>query len=265
MNKYLRITVWVLILSGIIVLWSFANDNQHNVKCKSVAIKINTDDDLYFVTREDVMQLIYDKGDSLINQPVTSIDVNGLERVLKSHPSVSDAQLYCDIDGDITIEIDQRKPIARIFNYKGDSYYMDINGKLMPLSENYTSRVLVVTGNIHESYASQVNRDFSLRPINDSLLKSTWLDEIYRLARYVHDNEFWKSQIVQINIEDEIELIPRVGSHRVIFGEADSVEEKFERLFIFYREGLPKAGWNKYETVNLKFKDQVVCTKAKPI
>jgi cell division protein FtsQ len=47
-----------------------------------------------------------------------------------------------------------------------------------------------------------------------------------------------------------------------VFGDAKDFEEKFEKLKTFYTEGLNKTdGWNKYSTINIKYKNQVVCTK----
>jgi cell division protein FtsQ len=38
--------------------------------------------------------------------------------------------------------------------------------------------------------------------------------------------------------------------------------EKFEKLHTFYLQGLNTTGsWNKYSVINLKFKNQIVCTK----
>jgi len=83
------------------------------------------------------------------------------------------------------------------------------------------------------------------------------------LAKFVDQSEFWKAQLVQIyvNEDNEIELIPRVGSHRILIGDVENLEEKFNKLMLFYEKGLSKTGWNEYSIINLKFKDQVVCTK----
>ncbi|MCD7935525.1 MAG: cell division protein FtsQ, partial [Tannerellaceae bacterium] len=32
-------------------------------------------------------------------------------------------------------------------------------------------------------------------------------------------------------------------------------------LQVFYEQAIPKVGWDKYSLINLKFKDQIVCTK----
>ena len=68
----------------------------------------------------------------------------------------------------------------------------------------------------------------------------------------------------QINVtnEKELELYLAVGNHKIIFGDANDIEEKFKKLKIFYTEGLNKTdGWNKYSVINVKYKNQVVCTK----
>ena len=90
-----------------------------------------------------------------------------------------------------------------------------------------------------------------------------WNDLLEGIEKYVDKNNFWKSQIQQIyiNLDEEIELIPRVGRHKIIFGDVSDMDEKFKKLMIFYKKGLHYTGWNKYKTINLKFKNQIVCTK----
>jgi cell division protein FtsQ len=84
------------------------------------------------------------------------------------------------------------------------------------------------------------------------------------MAKYINADDFWRSQIHQIyvNDNDDMEIVPLVGDQRIIFGDTTSMEEKFKKLLTFYQEGLNTTGWwNKYSTINLKFKNQIVCTK----
>ena len=158
----------------------------------------------------------------------------------------------------------QRTPILRVINYKNDSYYIDLEGKLMPLSESYTARVPIATGLITESYANTYSLDLLSRDINDTLLTKFIIDDLYLLAKYINESEFWKAQIEQIyiNADREIELIPVFGNHRILLGDATDLRDKFNKLLVFYKEGLNKTGWNVYTKINLKYKNQVVCTKA---
>ena len=90
------------------------------------------------------------------------------------------------------------------------------------------------------------------------------MDDIYNISAFITKDSVLASLIHQINItaEKEIELYPSIGNHKIIFGEATDFEEKFNKLKLFYTEGLNKTdGWNKYSTINIKYKNQVVCTK----
>ena len=141
------------------------------------------------------------------------------------------------------------------------SYYLDENGFIMPLSQNYTARLLVVNGRINEPFATRYTLNFNT--LADTLKTKTLLDEIYTLSKYIDQSDFWKAQIEQVyvNKQLEMELIPKVGNHRIVFGEVENIENKFEKLMVFYKKGLSKTGWNEYSEINLKYKNQVVCTK----
>jgi len=52
-----------------------------------------------------------------------------------------------------------------------------------------------------------------------------------------------------------------VGAHIIEFGDINAHEEKFDKLYALYSQGLKREGWNKYIRINLKYKEQVVCTK----
>jgi cell division protein FtsQ len=86
---------------------------------------------------------------------------------------------------------------------------------------------------------------------------------LFKIATYVDKDAFWKAQIEQIFVtaESEYLLIPKIGDHTIVFGTAENMEEKFEKLLLFYKEGLSRVGWEQYKSINVKFKNQVVCTK----
>jgi cell division protein FtsQ len=59
----------------------------------------------------------------------------------------------------------------------------------------------------------------------------------------------------------EYELIPRVGAHQIILGTLDDFETKLENLQLLYQQGFKQHGWNQYEKINLKYSNQIICTK----
>ncbi|HMT30841.1 MAG TPA: cell division protein FtsQ, partial [Bacteroidia bacterium] len=164
-------------------------------------------------------------------------------------------------DGYVNIDVWQRNPIIRIINNDNEHFYIDDKGEFMPVSDKFTCQVVVASGNIFDDYAER-NLTYAVPFANDSLAKPV-LVQLNEIASFLKGNGFWDAQIY-VNDKSEIELIPRVGNQQILIGSTENLKEKMEKLFVFYNQGVTKAGWNKYSVINLKFKDQVVCTKAVP-
>jgi cell division protein FtsQ len=72
-------------------------------------------------------------------------------------------------------------------------------------------------------------------------------------------NEFWSAQIEQIHIDQyNMELMPKLGKHQILFGSGTRIEQKFNRLLLFYKHVLNKAGWNYYSVLDLRYDKQLV-------
>lgn len=129
----------------------------------------------------------------------------------------------------------------------------------MPLTRHYVSslneetrestlkrleklRIMVATGNIEKEFAK---------------------NDLYNFVLFLQKDRFWNDQIVQIyvNADHDVELVPLVGNQRILLGSLDDYPEKLEKLRLFYDQAIPKVGWEKYSMINLKYKNQIVCTK----
>jgi cell division protein FtsQ len=260
MMKHKNIALLVLLLVVVIALLGFAETRQSARVCKDLNVKILGDEKQHFVEWKEIKQLVLNHGDSVLNQPLTSIKVSKIEKTIEDLAAVKNAEVHLTLDGILNVEVEQRKPLVRVFNNRGESGYLDEVGSFMPLSNKYTARVMVANGHYDDGlWAFDINKINA----NDSLKKEWVLDDIFELATYIAGNEFWKAQINQVyyNRDGEFELIPRVGSHIILLGKAEQLEEKFDKLYAFYQKGLPNTDWNAYELINLKYKNQVVCTK----
>jgi cell division protein FtsQ len=248
-KKIMYGVLWTISISGVIVSLAFVERQQDKVLCKAVSVNINQDEENYFIDKQDVLSIVYKDGDSLIGKNLNVINVKMLEQSIRENKYVETAEVYNDLVGNVNIQVKQRKPVLRIINSNFNSFYIDENGLKMPLSENYAARVLIANGNITESYGG----------IFDSV-QTKLVNDIYELTKYTLKDEFWNSQIEQIYVEDngDLVLIPRIGNHKIIFGDVSDMEEKFENLMVFYTKALPKVGWETYSTINVKFKGQIV-------
>lgn len=259
--KIIKIVLITLIIAAIAVVFGFADKEQTNqiFTKENLIINIDYETENRFLDYEDIkdeVSYLKTPGQKFFN----TLNTLDLERKIGNNSAIKDAQIYKTIDGKLHIDVKQRKPIARIFS-KEESYYMDEFGKLMPLSSKYTSRLVVVNGFINEPYSKRYLLNYS--SLEDSVAKKTLLDDIYLLTDYIHNSEFWRAQIEQVfvNKDFEFELIPKVGNHKIVVGGVDNLHTKFNKLLIFYKKALPKTGWNEYAEINLKYKNQIVCTK----
>ena len=263
MHKALSLISWIVFLTGLVVTLGFVNHAHHKLECDEVHIHINQNDENYFVDEKDILALLPFDLTKTPSVPTEAIEAENIERQLNNHPSIWNAEVYLTLKGDLDIRIDQRRPIARVFTNSNESYYIDQEGYLMPLSSKFTARVMVINGHIKAPYSKWYLHDMKMISQDDSLRKITLIDDLFILSEFIYKNEFWRAQIEQVyvNKDLEIELIPRVGSHTIVLGEIADLEKKFRKLMIFYEQGLTKTGWNEYSVINLKFENQVVCTK----
>lgn len=256
----LRIVLWVVLSGGTLVLCGFISNSMNNEKCREVFIEIEDARNLGFISEGEVLEILNSKFNTPLSHKIGELPTREMERTLNSHLFVEQAQVSISVDGKLNVSIRQRRPVLRVFA-DDKSFYIDRNGRVMPVSDKFTAHVPVVTGNVWLNY-------HKLREITDQIhIDSNELPSLYKdlllLSGYLESDGFWKAQIEQIyvNKESEFELIPRVGNHTIVLGEVHDIANKLGKLMRFYRHGLSKTGWNEFKTINLKFKDQVVCTK----
>lgn len=265
LKRALIIGSWVLSIAGMIVLLGFANYKQVNAVCKNVLVTVNEGEGHDFVDGNDILQLINSKG-KLIGKSFANINKTLLEKIVMSNPFVERVEVYSTLDGNLHIDAWQRDPIVRVYNMQNEQFFIDKNGAFMPVSEKYTPAVIVANGFIFNTYSEmKIAPPPILKNSNniDSLTIPRMINQVYKVASFVANDTFWSANTQQIFVNElqEIELVPRVGDHRILIGDTTDLKSKFDRLFLFYQKGLSNTGWNKYSLINLKFKDQVVCTK----
>jgi len=242
--------LWLATLSGVVVLMSFIEVKKSTLVCTKVHIIMPGNQ--YFIDKEEVDNILGLNSNSLIGRRLVNINLHALENKLKGNPFVETASVYADMDGVIMVELSQRRPMMRMMNRFDQDFYVDQHGLKVPISGNFTAKVLVANGYIDELFANRVD---SLRtPIAKAL---------FATADYIRKDTLWSAQIAQIyvNQDHEIELIPRVGNQRILLGNADSLATKFKNLLAFYKQALPQVGWVAYKAINIKYINQVIGIK----
>jgi len=235
--KYNYIKVFVL-LGLVVFLFAFSSARNSARKVTVPEIKFIGEDNL-FITHETVSKLLIQNQQSVTNKAKDIIDLNGLENALTSNPMIREAQVFIDVEGKITAEIEQKKPIARVST--NASFYVDDMGSYMPLSTNYTARVPLITGTVYKNQ----------------------LANVFTIANKVQQDEFLKKHVVEIHQNDDksIDLKFRLNDFTIHLGSLKALDKKINNLKAFYQKALKDKTLDNYSVVNLKFDNQVICTK----
>jgi cell division protein FtsQ len=242
--------IWVVCLSGLVVLMSFIEVKKQDLRCTDVKILIPGNRS--FIDRIQIDSILLAKQGPLVGRWLTKINIQQLENTLKANPFIETARVYSDMDGVVHVQIEQREPVLRILNITNQDFYIDHKGYKIPTSPNFTAAVLVASGFILEDFSGRVDT-----------LRTGLAHDLYSTALFISRDTLWNDQIEQlyVNPQNEIEMVPRVGNHRIVLGNADSLQVKFRNLLMFYKNALPKVGWDAYKTINLKYANQIVCEK----
>lgn len=263
MIKILKIALLVLIFGGTVFLLIAANEKIAEQRLESPIIELDVQDGISLLTEEEILnelRVLHLFRDSL---PKSEIKIEEIEGYLEGMNEVLKADVYMQLDNKWHIDVKTRRPIARVIANLVDDFYIDNDYQLMRLSPYAKPKILAFTG-LEQLISNKMGYDEIIN--NDSLKTICKMDQIYRISSYVCNDAFYNAQIVQVHYtkEDGFVMIPRVGEHKIIFGAAESdemVADKFKKLTTFYDEVIPYEGWNKYESINLRFKDQIVAKK----
>ncbi len=266
-RKSLILSAWIVTTVAVFALLGFANKKQAELLCTNVDIKIDESVNHEFIDNNDILELVNSKG-KVKGKALGSINTSLLEKIILTNPFVDKAEVYSSIDGNLHVDVSQRNPIVRIVNMHDEQFYIDGQGRFMPVSDRYTPPVIVANGYIFNTFA-----EMNVPPVafemdtltHDSLKVPRMINQVYALASFIEADSFWSANTEQIYVNEmqELEIIPRIGNQKILLGDTSNLTDKFNRLMVFYKEGLSKTGWNNYSVINLKFRGQVVCTKIK--
>lgn len=239
--RTVSIIIATLLFCYIVFASVFFYQERQDRKCTDVQIVVKDSLEKHFVNDKDVEAILRKASLNPIGKPMDKVNTDKIESVLLNNQMIRSVEAYKTPSGIIKLEIIQKMPILRIMSIRGN-YYVDNEGSIMPVSSHYVARVPVVSGYVEKELATT---------------------DLYKFALFLQENKFWNNQIEQIFVHpnNEAELIPRVGNHRILLGLLDDYETKLNNLELFYKQAIPYVGWDKYSMINLKFKNQIVCTK----
>lgn len=242
---------WGLLALAMVMVWAFAIQYKKASEVDGLKIEIlAAENSKSLITKKDVHAMLSNElGFDVRKATVADLDLRKFESMLLADRRVKEVDLWIDGVNDLHVYIDQRNPIVRISPDNGVAYYLDMDGQKVPIRKRAAARVAVVTGAIPE-YKDDFRTD----------KKRTLMDDVFGLAKDLYEDRFLNPLVEQIEVKPngEFLLASKIGRKKIDFGRYENTEEKYFKLKTFYRDGFPREGWNKFSTLNLKYKDIVV-------
>ncbi len=238
-RKFLKYILLIVLLVSISLLYGFSKQRNHEKKVAEIEIDFR-EGEQNFLTHSMVNKLLIQNQLHVKNQAKSIIDLYQLEKTVLANPFIEEASVFLSIQNVLNVRVKQREAVARIL--EGETpYYIDKQGVRFPVSDNYSARVPVVSG----------------------VKTETDLKEIEQFLREINKDDFFKSEVVGIHKtkKKEFEIYVRSGNYVIQFGKCEQLKQKFFNLKAFYSKVFLEDKMKAYKTINLKYHNQVVCTK----
>jgi len=254
MNK--KVWIKVSIIIAVIVVAVCVPLLTDIMKISSVDINIQYPDNStksIIIIKEDVQKSLESKYGNFLSYQRKQIDTKDIKQYLEKQDFVEHAVVSVSLSGVLRITINQKMIETRVYNTKGDQFYIDGQQNIIK-STNQTqiARCIITTGDINE------------RPINR--LDSTKHKDCftaYKLSYAINQNKILREWIEGIRkINQQWILIPSQGDYIIVLNKDKSLwKEELEKLQYLIQYSFSKHGWADYEKIDLSFHNQVVCTK----
>lgn len=229
----------VLMLIVVIFLYSFTQNRSQNKKISKIQVEFQGNNKM-FLTNEMVNNLLIQNLGGTSSIQKDKVDLKELESALKKQSFIENAEVYISEDGMLTTKVLQKSPIARVVNKNG-VLYVDKNGSIFQLSDNFSSRVPIVQGNIEGEF------------------KKGFIE----IFKTIEKDDFLKKHIIAIKIQENgsMNMLTREHDYDINFGKPILIDKKFKNYKAFYQFASKDSIIDKYKSINLIFTQQVVCSK----
>jgi cell division protein FtsQ len=228
-----------LMVIAVIFLFSFTSYRNEHRKIKKTEV-VFVGENTAFVKAEMVNKLLIEKNSDLKTIHKVDLDLKKLEASISKQQMIQKADVFVSVDGVLKAVVKQKTPVGRVFDETG-SFYVDCEGNKMPLSDNYTARVPLLSGEI-------------------TVVKKEKLSEVLRM---ITEDEFLKKNIIGVQVlpNGSLVMANRNYDYKIDFGRTINIEKKFKNYKAFFQKAVSDSTLSKYKRINLKFTKQVVCIK----
>lgn len=245
-RREIKILAVFSVLFGLI---AFTERMKGEVTVSAIRISIENVHENHYIDENDVMKLMRLDMDNLRGANLRELNFSEIEDRIRQNPYIGDAELFSDLKGNLMVTVRLRRPIARLVQDDGPDAYIGEDGTIMPVSEKFTSRVVIISG----EFVPVLLKTSNIHEVEEGR-------QLMQLLNTLKEDSFWEAQIAQIDLGKKARAVffPQVGDEKIEFGRPVDLETKLRKLKIFYKEIYPRVGWNKYDRINVEFQGQVI-------
>lgn len=239
----------VAVLVVLFALIAFTERMKNEISVSEIRISIENVHENHFIDENDIMNLMRIDMDNMRGADLSKLNFSEIETRIRKSPYVQDAELFSDLKGNLMVTVSLRRPVARMVQRDGPDAYIASDGTVMPVSEKFTSRVILISG----GGVARLVKVGNILEVEEGR-------RLMEMLKLIRKDPFWDAQIAQIDVSasGRAVLYPQVGDETIEFGKPVDLEVKFRKLKVFYKEIFPRVGWGRYDRINVEYEGQVV-------
>ncbi len=240
-NTILKWTLLVILLgyTAAITVWAHAEASRN--ACSGIEVVVDGSNKADSVTRNGVLAELAHYPRKIIGVPLESVNTYDVRQFLSRFSNFENVDCVITTDGKLKVSVIPMIPEIRVFSPMG-SYYINKDGKYIASNAEFYVDVPIVKGvftnKLPAMYVLPVTRFIESDPVLSELVA-----------------------MIEVIDEDNIILIPKIQGHVINFGDTTRLQEKKRALMTMYNKIMPYKGWNEYDTISVRFRNQIVATR----
>ncbi|MFA6805858.1 MAG: hypothetical protein WCR29_00410 [Bacteroidales bacterium] len=262
-KKGMKILVMLFIIIILIAIVVGSNIFVQNQKIKQLDVLVSYGKTDTIITKELISEELESRFGKFVNKERKTVEGKDIEEFLMNKPYVEKAEVYQTLKGVLKIEIKQREPVVRIYTQREKQYYIDKEGKIIEINKDESTDVVVASGYIDMNSSILKKGSIDTVNIKDKKGMEKNLSNLFLIAKRLQNDSILNYQIDQIylNKNGSFELIPKIGNYVIKIDEGNDLETQLIKLSYLYKDSFTIIGWDNYSVVDLRYRNQVVCTK----
>lgn len=232
----------LLIVAYFVGSWFYTSSVSSKRMCEGVLVTVHDTSEIHFVTPQELAAELGDLPKNARYTKLRDIDVDSLERTLNHFDKIERVNINVLSSGKLLIDVWPLRPVARIFDSAGQSYYINRAGKRIAANHNYFLDVPVITGDFSASFPAT---------------------SLISLLDYIDSNPEWRDAVSMIEARspNDIILVPVIKGHVINLGDTLNLPDKLNRVKLLYSKVMAYKGWDYYSEISVKWSGQVVGVK----